>query len=234
MDILTGVLLGMECLQAISEKSHYLQDIWNWLDILLISNVITISALFWGQGNASALSFFVSTASILFYTKILLSLRVIDQMRNLIRMIIEVIKDMISFLIIITVYIVAFSIIFFQDRRAVNDKSIDFDNFAGDLMEMFYLIFTGGTTTDYHGVMIPFYVFVTVLQCLILLNLIISIMNNTFDKLKQNSELMELKERINMLLEIAEEANIIVDSAKKLRDRCIKKTSSCLSNIHKF
>ena len=162
LDVFTGVSLGLESFQMIAGRLDYLKDLGNWLDILLFSSVVTMSALFWTQASVDGLSFFVSIASILFYTKFLLSLRVIDQMRNLIRMIIEVINDIGSFLVVITVYIIAFSVIFFQDRRAIGDDSIDIDNFAGDLLEMFYLVFTGGTTTDYSGVMFPFYILVTV------------------------------------------------------------------------
>ena len=219
LDVLTGVIVAMECLQVASEGLDHFKDLWNWLDILLVSSVVTMSALFWTQASVDGLSFFVSIASILFYTKILLTLRVLDQMRNLIKMIIEVIKDIASFLIVITVYIIAFSVIFFQDRRAIGDDSIDFDNFAGDLLEMFYLVFTGGTTTDYSGVMIPFYLLVTVFFCLILLNLIISIMGNTFSRVNENYDLIELKERINMLLEVAGEADITA----KIAPKCLKR-----------
>jgi WD40 repeat protein/signal transduction histidine kinase len=246
LDVFMGVLFIFELLQFTSDPHGYFKDPWNFIDMLLIILTVIISSLFWTHSNVDALSFFVSFASILFMTKALLACRVVDQLRNLIRLIIEVIKDMTSFLVVIASYTVAFAIAFFQKRRAdeINasnsadidtdgnppDYTIDNGSFGNDLMEMFYLIFTGGTPSYYQGVAIPFYVIVTILQCLILINLIISIMGNTFSKLNDNFELINLREKINMLLELADESHIIM---KKLKLITKKKTNSYLENPNK-
>ena len=220
LDVCVGVIAAFESLQIMSNLSDYFTDFWNYVDMLLLSVTIVISALFWTEANADALSFFVSTGVILFFSKTLISFRVIDQLRNFIRMIIEVLKGMRAFLIIIVSYLIAFAIIFYQSRRAISDDSpedsVDEGNFANDLMEMFYLIFTGGNSTNYSGVMIPFYLLVVVFQCLVLLNLIISIIGETYGQVKEDFDIIDLKERINMLLEIAEEAAVIKTVTKKI------------------
>ena len=96
------------------------------------------------------------------------------------------------------------------------EDSVDSGNFANDLMEMFYLIFTGGDASNYSGVMIPFYLLVVVFQCLVLLNLIISIIGETYGQVMENFDISYLKERINMLLEIAEEAAALKTISKKI------------------
>ena len=222
VDVFAGICAFLELFQMRSNFFYYIREIWNYLDILLIGATITISVLFWSEGNADALNFFVSLASVLYFTKLLLVLRIVDAMRTLIRMILEVIKDMIAFMIVIIVCMVAFSIGFFQWRRAIRDDSIDEGSFGGDLMEMFILIFTGGNPDDYSGIAIPFYVLVTVLQCLILLNLIIAIMGDTFSRIKKNSNMTDSKERINMLLEVAEEARHVSKFMKNHRQPCEK------------
>ena len=166
------------------------------------------------------MSFFVSIGVVLYFSITLIAFSAIDQLRNLIRMIIEVLKGMRAFLIIIITYLIAFAVVFYQSRRAMSDDSpedsVDEGSFANDLMEMFYLIFTGGDSTNYSGVMIPFYLLVVVFQCLVLLNLIISIIGETYGQVKEDFDIIDLKERINMLLEIAEEAAVIKTVAKKI------------------
>ena len=152
LDVCIGFIAAFEYLQITSNLSGYFTDLWNYIDMLLVSVTIIISALFWTEANEDALNFFVSTGVVLYFSKTLISFRVIDQLRNLIRMIIEVLKGMRAFLIIIISYLVAFAIIFYQSRRAMSDDSpedsVDKGNFANDLMEIFYLIFTGGDSTN--------------------------------------------------------------------------------------
>ena len=209
INAIVGIIAIFEGLEAASDLAAYMKDLSNYTDIALIGLDIAMSFLIWTDANPDVQSFFVSSVAVLFFTKFLLVLRVLDRLRSLIRMMIEVIKDMSSFLIVIIVYTFAFAVIFFQSRRAYNDDSQDSGNFGNDLMEMYNLIYNGGTPDLYYGVSIPFFILVTFLQALVLLNLIISIMGETYARVKENSAIFDLKEKIKMLVEIADIAGVI-------------------------
>jgi len=136
-------------------------------------------------------------------------------------------------MVVIIVYIVASSIIFYQWRRASFDDSDDSGYFGLDLMEMFYLVFTGGDSTLYYGVAIPFYILVVVFQCLILLNLIISIIGDTYGRVKEEFDIIDLREKINMLLEVGDEITVAKNLIRKLCCR-VRRSSRNSSSVQPY
>ena len=130
-------------------------------------------------------------------------------------------------MVVIIAYLVAFLIIFYQTRRALQDDSVDEGCFSKNLMEMLYLVFTGGSYSDYPSVAIPFYIIATVLLCLILLNLIISIMGDTFGRIKDEYEFIEMREKLKMLLELADE-EIFLKKARKMLGKALQRVICCL------
>ena len=51
---------------------------------------------------------------------------------------------------------------------------------------MYTLIYGDLNSKDYYGVAMPFFVLVSFLQALVLLNLIIAVMGDTYDRVREN------------------------------------------------
>ena len=81
------------------------------------------------------------------------------------------------------VYIIAFSVVFYQARSSALDNEV---NFGAALLEV-YMLFLGDWDSDsYDSVTMPFFIIVTVALTLIMLNMIIAIMGDTFSRVQEN------------------------------------------------
>jgi len=198
------LLILMECIQAIVHFQTFLTDPWNYIDFLFIVCQLVMAVLFWADSAEEPQALFTSFSLVLAFTKLLVVLRVVDQLRYLIRMILEILRDMISFMTVILVYILSFSLVMYHSRngQAAEDNTENEQNFGSVLLEMYTLIYGGWDDTNYSGTTMPFFILVTFLQALVLLNLIIAIMGDTYDRVLENLPTVDARERLSLIYEI--------------------------------
>ena len=184
----------------------YLSNVWNWIDVayILVQFVLTVVA--WTQGSTYLLRILVSVAIILSYTKMLVLMRVIDQIRHFVRMLLEILSDSLSFFVVVLIDIVAFALAMFQARLPIDREEDETDatyieSFGRVLLEVFVLFFGDWDTSNYSAITLPFFVIVAVLLALIMLNMIIAIMGDTFDRVQDNLKLVDSREKLSMLRE---------------------------------
>src|SRR5690606_13710001 len=120
----------------------------------------------------------ISLSILLWYTKLLMLLRIIDQLRGFIRMIFEIIRDGVSFAVVIFTYIVAFTILMYQSRKLKEEESLDFWDVA---IETYTFAIGNYDTENYSGVTMPFFILGSIFMPLILLNMLIALMGNTYN-----------------------------------------------------
>lgn len=197
---INSLLLLFEILQITSNFREYTQDAFNFIELVIILVQFVTAGLFWGDALVAIASFFVSLSLLLWYTKILVLLRIIDQLRQLIRMIIEIVTGSLSFMTVIFTYIVAFTILMYQSRKASGTDDLNFWEVA---LEMY--TFGIGSYDDmlYSGVTMPFFIIATILMPLILLNMLIAFMGDIYGKAKDDAVAINAKERIAMISEIS-------------------------------
>ena len=194
------LLLIFEILQVSSNFDEYVQDPFNFIETVIILVQYVTAVLFWGDYSGSALSFFVSLSTLLWYTKLLVLMRAIDQLRKLIRMIIEIITDSMGFMTVIFTYILGFTIAMYQSRRASDTEDLNFWEVA---LEMYTFGIGSYDSSNYSGVTMPFFIIATFLMPLILLNMLIALMGDTYGRSKENATSIDIKERIAMISEMA-------------------------------
>lgn len=108
-------------------------------------------------------------------------------------MIIEIIKAIWSFLVIITMLVIGFSLVFYQFNRK--------RKFTTYLLITFNLIYSNSDPSDFSPSQLVYFVIVTVLLAVILLNMLIAIMTDTYDRVQGTSVLAEGKEKISLIFE---------------------------------
>lgn len=86
--------------------------------MLVVANLLTVSILFWINANQDAQAFFTFSELVLVYTKLLVSHRLFDNLCYLIRMILEILSYIRSFMLVLIIYVFAFAIGFFQSGNA--------------------------------------------------------------------------------------------------------------------
>ena len=116
--VINSILGFCEVLQVLSNLLDYIKDPYNFIDLVIILVQFTTAGLYRYDISDYALNFFISLSILLWYTKLLMHLRIIGQLRRFIRMIFEIIRDGVSFTFVIFTYIFAFIILMYQCRKS--------------------------------------------------------------------------------------------------------------------
>ena len=190
-----NVVLGFyEMIQGIFGGMPYFQDPWNYIDIV---RAILKTALFVDYlGSFTKGDHNILLAAVLFVSFIrgLSYFRIVSGPRYYVNLIYEVIFDIVPFLIILFYTTASFSLIF----RVLMEK---------DDTQLFYLtasweINVGGfDTSNYSSIMYLAFFLHTVINPLIMLNLLISILGDTFDRVSEKTVVADCKELAGMVLE---------------------------------
>lgn len=139
------------------------------------------------------------------WAKQLYFLRVFDSYSYLIRMINQVIFDMKEFMAVLLLAIVAFS----DTYRTISDGNTEENRFVDGTFDSFlmaYKMALGDFDTEKFGkVAVPMCVFFfflcTVFNMIVMLNLLIAIISETFAKVNENAVYAGFQERANMVAE---------------------------------
>ena len=114
-------------------------------------------------------------------------------------MLLEILRDSISFLAVSSIHILAFSTIFYRGYLAnlVSQQSF------GQYLPEAYTLYLGDWDTDRcSAIALPFFVLVTLLLTLIMLNMLIAIMGDTFDRRRDNIEVVNGREELAITMNV--------------------------------
>ncbi len=106
MTIFWIVFALREVVQAIGRGKDYFRDVWNYIDIAL---VVTYLGSFAANEASSSEDWFIVFCLIMMWVKVIAYFRLWDSTRYLIRSIIEIVKDMVPFLLVFLVMLLCFS-----------------------------------------------------------------------------------------------------------------------------
>lgn len=197
------ILTGYEILQMILTKSSYFTDVWNYIDMCRFSTCFAYCIMYLTEYKDEVnkqvlvlLTFFTMLRGISYF-------RLFDETRYLINLLSEVFKDMTSFLILLTYSTYSFALIYF----IMVNNILTFSNHEepkpfSEYIAVAYLLNLGDFDTDSYGAfewMIFF--FASVINPLIMLNLLISLMGDTFGRVKEGQEIADIKELTGMVIE---------------------------------
>ena len=195
--IVNFFLLAYEGFQIYVLRSSYWKDKWNWIDFFRSVTFIVYAMIVWIDTNEKHYNWLLIEIVVLSWIRGITYFRLFSNTRYMVNLISEVFKDMISFLILLFYSVIAFSFIFMSLQEDGYDKETFSDLFINS-----YLLGLGEFSTDGFGT-IQWVVFflASLVNTLIMLNLLISIMGDTFQKVQENNLLADRKELIDMILE---------------------------------
>ena len=195
--------LAFEGFQATAGFMQFLEDPWNYFEIVTPASQIISAILYWTSQGTLAESIFISTSILLLYTKLLISLRVFDQLRHMIRMILEILNDSKGFMVVIFTYAFALAILVFRNRNVQQDSDgSGIYTLPDTLMEMYAFAIGSWDYSEYSGINIPFFLFASFLLPLVLLNMVIALMGDTYGRVQDNRQAFDSRERVLMLYEL--------------------------------
>ena len=190
--VFSNILLVYEFVQMIPGVIDYISDIWNFIDLTRAILFLVYSIISWQQliiyNNLLSIIIFLSWCRGITY------FRIFTGTRYYIHLLFQVIKDMISFFIIFFYSIVGFGLVF-QSILGSND-------YFSYLTSAYLLNFGEMNTDQYNKLQWLYFLFVTILNPIVMLNLLISIMGNTFDRVQGESIIADLLELSCIIKEV--------------------------------
>ncbi|OMJ69060.1 hypothetical protein SteCoe_33313 [Stentor coeruleus] len=195
--VLNVILILYELKQAISSGSDYFSDPWNYLDLirLIFATLMFITDIIVGTVYSE---FIIAIVLLVSWMRGIAYFRVIKATRYYINLIYEVILDIIPFLMIVLYSTLAFSFIF---ERVFRDPTKEpFSYFF--YLSMSWELNLGSFSSDEYSTLMYFaFVLHAILNPILMLNLLISVMSNTFERVNSQVEVADSKELAKMILE---------------------------------
>lgn len=102
--------------------------------------------------------------------------------RVLLRIVIEIVKDMVPFFLFVFVTTLAFSLLF---TTATTEDNLENRTYSNLLLHVFLLDFGDFSTDEYSALEMCIFILGAIAAPLVLLNMLIAIMGDTFDRVKE-------------------------------------------------
>ena len=141
----------------------------------------------------------MSALTVIMWLRLISYLRIFEQTRTLIRLIVEIAHDIMSFCIVFFLTIsgisAAYDLVF---ASASSEGSTLSDSWC----HIYRIAFGDFDTGDYNRAAWALFFFATIFLTLMMLNLLIAIMSNTFARVSASQEISDGKELLEMIYEI--------------------------------
>lgn len=180
----------IELTQLFSDFRIYFADPWNYLDQLRLILCFTVGILDLMDKNDINLTFVLVLIN---FTRGLTYFRAFDMTRFYVRLIIIAIKDSVSFLVIFLYSTLAFGVIYaatYGDSDLISvwkqSYELNMGNFSND---------------DYSILQYTCFTLATLINVVVMLNLLISILGDSFEKFQNTAKEIDLKEMLNVIIE---------------------------------
>lgn len=188
-----AMFLFYELFYLVSSKKKYFSDVWNYVDIPRIAAFSIYAILIWTDvlaDNDTFLAFLI----LIIWIRGVTYFRVYKPTRYLINLLITACKDVLAFLLIIFYSTISFALVFYA-LRSYDD---DFFTYATTLYD---LNLGNSNIEGLNELAWIFYVIVTVLNPIIMINLLISILGDTYGAVKEDVIMNDAQELISLILE---------------------------------
>ncbi|CDW76983.1 wd-40 repeat protein [Stylonychia lemnae] len=204
----------IEILQVFNYKGSYFLSYWNILDLISISLNIAFILLDLSNVESTKVRPLVSVAVFLMWIKLFYFMRLFQPTASFIRMIVQIFLDMSTFLLFLVIALVGFGNTFYilavnlvESNKTEEETPELFTGNFGLAMIYAYRAGLGDFATDQYAsskeewLLWIFFLLITILIQIVMLNLLIAIMGDTFDKVIELGEQSMLKEVAQMIYE---------------------------------
>ncbi|OMJ79063.1 hypothetical protein SteCoe_21010 [Stentor coeruleus] len=196
--ILNTIMLIKEEVQLIESPKKYIRDFWNIMDVarIILSYVLIIY-----QQNENESVILEQILTILYWARAVTYFRIFDKTRYLIRMIIETFSDIVPFLLIFFTATFTFSLLFFITNQSDNlaltfvyTYKLNFNDFSGFLSDDW-------STQNFNTMFWVIFFISSILNSIVLLNMLIAIMSDTYDRVQEDQVVADCKEMAGLIMQ---------------------------------
>jgi len=193
-------------------KLSYLRSMWNVIDLTTLILTLVIIIMDFADTKATTLRTVSSVAIVLLWMKFFYFLRIFDSTAPLIRMIVEITADIRPFLLVLVVAIFGFANGFFllalnrSSEVPEGEESYRFLTTYIEALRYVYLLGLGEFGVDEFAgkdetVLWIFFIIASIFILIVLLNLLIAIMSDTFAKVAATSDQAMMREHLQLIME---------------------------------
>ena len=179
----------------------YFSDVWNYFDVLRLVFVSAYCILyfFFNRVSFELLTF----STLVSLVRGISYFRLFNETRYIIQLILSVIKDIKSFAILLAYSTVSFSLIFLIQNESKDDDETAKSFTYIDFFKMACLVNIGEYDyTNYTAIDWIIFTCVVIINIIIMMNMLIAIMGETFNNVRENLELADFIELTKIILDI--------------------------------
>jgi hypothetical protein len=193
---INGALLIYEIYQMFAGGLDYFKDVWNYIDLIRSSLFFIFAIFVWVElfdNNTNFLALII----LITWVRGITYFRIFGPTRYLINLLFEVFTDIPAFLVIFFYTILAFSFIFFSLLGKDTDQK-----YYVTFVETYSTTLGNSNTNGYSKVQWLFYLLITLFNFIIMLNLLISILSDTYTRVKDMQIIADGQELASMVVEV--------------------------------
>ena len=181
-------------------------SLWNTIDkLFLITFLLHLVLAFTGilRSDSVAYQALSSIPLTLMYLRAIGHLRVFSNLRHLVRLVVEVIWDMKSFMVLLAILIVAYAVVQVQiSTSEVETNSVWFEEDLKNTYVMGFGDFGALGVDNLNALQWVYFLLFTILIPLVFFNLLIAIISDTFDRVYSSKVASDYREKASLILEV--------------------------------
>ena len=174
----------------------YFSDFWNYFDVLRFAFAFTYFGAAMAASSESAKTVLLTLLSFFQSVKAFHIFSLFKSTRVLLRIVIEIIKDMIPFMLFVLATTLTVSLLF---ASATPEPALSAATFTGFLMHVYRLDFGDFDLNGYSALDIAIFILAVLIVPLVLLNMLIAIMGDTFDRVKEEQGRRDFQEMAGII-----------------------------------
>ena len=164
-------------------KCGYFTDFWNWFDLSRMIFSLVHFVLVLANAEAPIRTVTLTLLSLTHCVKVFSVFSLFKATRVLVRIVIEIVKDMGAFLLFVFTMTVTFSLLF---TSAIEFEDLEHSSFPSNMLHVFLLDFGDFSVDEYSPLQEFLFVLGVIIVPLVLMNMLIAIMGDTFDRVKHD------------------------------------------------
>jgi hypothetical protein len=189
------MLLAFEIFQMIVTGSRYWTDFWNYLDIVRSITCMVYYGMIFLQIHPTWSREVLGIVTLTSWVRGIAYFRIFQKTRYIINLLTEVINDMKAFLCLLVYSTLSFSFLFMVISQNNDFNELLIGNYKLNLGDI-------GESKHYNAIEYILLTVVVIINPIIMLNLLISIIGDTFDRVQSIMVIADMKELCEMITEI--------------------------------
>ena len=202
----------IEMIELNSKKTAYFKDLWNLFDMLrFIFTFVYFAVAMSDSPSQTAKSTILTVLALSQSVKAFSIFSLFKGTRVLLRIVIEIVKDMVPFFLFVLATTLTITLLY---TSAILEDNLHDRSYPDLLMHVFLLDFGDFSADEYTPLEQCIFILSAIMVPLVLLNMLIAIMGDTFDRVKEDQDKRDFHEMAGLVYRYETIANKLCCSKK--------------------